>query len=125
MMYQKQLIQIIKTLLNKKKLNLKMVLLHVKLMKKHLIIQLLTRNQVNNLKKQHLQINEMHQKHRQIKLQVRKSNIIRKHHKVQRNKVVQVTQRQRLIKKIQKQQMLNHPMHQKNQMLKLKKLKVK
>ncbi|SQA00460.1 Maebl [Staphylococcus aureus] len=32
---------------------------------KHLIIQLLTRNQVNNLKKQHLQINEMHQKHRQ------------------------------------------------------------
>ena len=33
MMYQKQLIQIIKTLLNKKKLNLKMVLLHVKLMK--------------------------------------------------------------------------------------------
>ena len=39
---------------------------------KQLIIQLLTRNQVNNLK-QHLQINEMHQKHRQIKLLVRKA----------------------------------------------------
>lgn len=79
-------------------------------------------------KKQHLQINEMHQKHLQIKLQVRKSNIIRNHHKVQRNKVVQVSQLKRIIKlviRIQKQQMLNHPMHQKRQMLKLRKLKVK
>ena len=128
MTYQRQLIQIIKTLLNKKKLNLKMVLLHVKLMKKQLIIQLLTRNQVNNLKKQHLQINEMHQKHLQIKLQVRKSNIIRNQHKVLRNKVVQVSQLKRIIKlviRIQKQQMLSHPMHQKRQMLKLKKLKLK
>lgn len=79
-------------------------------------------------KKQHLQINEMHQKHLQIKLQVRKSNIIRNQHKVLRNKVVQVSQLKRIIKlviRIQKQQMLSHPMHQKRQMLKLKKLKVK
>ena len=100
-----------------------MVLLHVKLMKKQLIIQMLTRNQVNNLKKQHLQINEMHQKHLQIKLQVRKSNIIRKHHKVQRNRVVQVIQLKRIIKLVIRIQ--NHQMHQKNQMQKLKKLKVK
>ena len=39
-----------KDTVKQKKLNLKMVLLHVKLMKKQLIIQLLTRNQVNNLK---------------------------------------------------------------------------
>ena len=59
----------------------------------------------------------MHQKHRQIKLLVRKSNIIRNHHKVQRNKVVQVSQLKRIIKlviRIQKQQMLNHQMHQKS-----------
>ncbi|VDZ35659.1 Maebl [Staphylococcus aureus] len=70
----------------------------------------------------------MHQKHLQIKLQVRKSNIIRNQHKVLRNKVVQVSQFKRIIKlviRIQKQQMLSHPMHQKRQMLKLKKLKVK
>ncbi|OAV56478.1 hypothetical protein A6F49_00020 [Enteractinococcus helveticum] len=84
-----------------------MVLLHVKLMKKQLIIQLLTRNQVNNLKKQHLQINEMHQKHLQIKLQVRKSNIIRNQHTVQKNKRGQVRNHIRITKPqtiMQKQQ---------------------
>ncbi len=40
----------------------------------------------------------MHQKHLQIKLQVRKSNIIRNQHKVLRNKVVQVSQLKRIIK---------------------------
>ena len=66
----------------------------------------------------------MHQKHRQIKLQVRKSNIIRKHHKVQRNKVVQVTQRQRLIKN-SKATNAKSSNASKIKMLKLKKLKVK
>ncbi len=104
-----------------------MVLLHVKLMKKQLIIQMLTRNQVNNLKKQHLQINEMHQKHLQIKLQVRKSNIIRNHHKVLRNKVVQVSQLKRIIKLVINSKATNAKSSNasKNQMQKLKKLKVK
>ena len=67
----------------------------------------------------------MHQKHRQIKLQVRKSNIIRKHHKVQRNKSSSSNSTTKTNQKIQKQQMLNHPMHQKNQMLKVEKAKSK
>ena len=91
---------------------------------KHLINTAVDKKSGKQSKKQHLQINEMHQKHRQIKLQVRKSNIIRKHHKVQRNKVVQVTQRQRLIKN-SKATNAKSSNASKNQMLKLKKLKSK
>ena len=74
-----------------------MVLLHVKLMKTTDNTDV-DKKSGKQSKKQHLQINEMHQKHLQIKLQVRKSNIIRKHHKVQRNRVVQVIQLKRIIK---------------------------
>ena len=52
MMYQKQrqLIQIIKTLLNKKEAKFENGVITRKADEKQLIIQLLTRNQVNNLK---------------------------------------------------------------------------
>ena len=104
-----------KDTVKQKKLNSKMVLLHVKLMKKQLIIQLLTRNQVNNLKTTPSNKRNA-SKASTNKTSGQKSNIIRNHHKVQRNKVVQVSQLKRIIKlviRIQKQQMLNHQMHQK------------
>ena len=82
---------------------------------KQLIIQLLTRNQVNNLKTTPSNKRNA-SKASTNKTSGQKSNIIRNHHKVQRNKVVQVSQLKRIIKlviRIQKQQMLNHQMHQK------------
>ena len=93
-----------------------MVLLHVKLMKT-------TNNTAvdkksgKQSKKQHLQIKRNASKASTNKTSGQKSNIIRNHHKVQRNKVVQVSQLKRIIKlviRIQKQQMLNHQMHQKS-----------
>ena len=89
---------------------------------KQLIIQLLTRNQVNNLKTTPSNKRNA-SKASTNKTSGQKSNIIRNQHKVLRNKVVQVSQLKRIIKlviRIQKQQMLSHPMHQKRQMLKLK-----
>ena len=82
---------------------------------KQLIIQMLTRNQVNNLKTTPSNKRNA-SKASTNKTSGQKSNIIRNHHKVLRNKVVQVSQLKRIIKlviRIQKQQMLNHQMHQK------------
>ena len=64
---------------------------------KQLIIQLLTRNQVNNLKTTPSNKRNA-SKASTNKTSGQKSNIIRNHHKVQRNKVVQVSQLKRIIK---------------------------
>ena len=86
---------------------------------------MLTRNQVNNLKTTPSNKRNA-SKASTNKTSGQKSNIIRNHHKVLRNKVVQVSQLKRIIKlviRIQKQQMLNHQMHQKSN-AKVEKLKV-
>lgn len=114
MTYQRQLIQIIKTLLNKKKLNLKMVLLHVKADEKQLIIQLLTRNQVNNLK------TTPSNKRNASKASTNKTSGQKKQHnkksaqgaKKQSSSSKSTQKNNQISNKNSKQQMLSHPMHQ-------------